>query len=481
MKRYEALAHEIEEAILGGVLRPGDRLPSVRQASKTRRVSPSTVFQAYYLLEARGLVRPRVRSGYFVLPRTAVLPPVQAPSRPADTSQTVRISNFVFDALEAAGRRNCVPFGSPFPDPTLFPLAQLGRSVASAARSFTARSTLDDLTPGKEGLRRQIAQRYLGAGVSVHPDCIVITNGALEALNLCLTAVTRPGDAVVVESPAWYGVLQAIERRGLRAVEVATHPERGVDLGRLEHAIRQHKAKACWLMPNFQNPLGATMPDDSKRDLVEIITRHGIPLIEDDAYGELHFGDARPRPAKHWDKEGLVMHCSSFSKCLAPGYRIGWVAPGRYMREVAQLKIGTSISTSAPSQLGLLNYLQYTSFDRHLRQLRQALAQRHREFAHAVGRHFPEGSYATRPQGGYCIWLQLAATADTLELHRYAQSRGICVAPGAAFSTGRAFTNCMRLNFSYGLTERADRALQVLGRYVQRAADTGTVALQRQA
>jgi len=466
MTRYQALASDIESAIHEGVLQAGDRLPSVRQTSQSRKLSPSTVFQAYYLLEARGLITARERSGYFVAPRSdAVLPPVQVASQPQDVSASVAISDTVFLMLQAATRENVVPLGSPFPDPTLFPLEQLGRSMACAARSFTARSTVDDLSPGKEALRRLIAQRYVARGVNVHHDEVVITNGALEALNLCLSTVARPGDAVIVESPAFYGALQAIERLGMRAVEVATHPELGVDLDRLEHAIRQHRAKACWLMPTFHNPLGATMPDDRKRELVALLARHGIPLIEDDAYAELSFGETQLRPAKAWDTEGLVMHCSSFSKSLAPGYRIGWAAPGRYFQAVARQKLTTTLMSSMPAQLGLVDYLRRGGFDRHLRKLRQSLVARHAEVARAVCRHFPEGSCATRPQGSYFMWVEMPEAVDSMAMLQYAVAHRICIAPGPVFSSTGAFRNCVRLNFSHGLTERTDKALKLLGQF----------------
>lgn len=301
----------------------GDRLPSVRQASANRGISASTVFEAYYLLEAKGLIRARERSGYYVISTPIALPPEPEISTPAGQSQPVDISERVFDVLESTRNRDVVPLGSAFPSPLLFPLQRLARVMASSVQKMNPWSTVDDLTPGNADLRRQIAMRYLIDGVHVHTDEIVITNGALEALNLCLLAVAKPGDSVIVESPTFYGALHALERIGLRAVEVPTHPREGVDLGALESALIKHQPKACWLMTNFQNPLGSLMPDEKKRDLVALLTRHDVPLIEDDVYGELYFGSARPTPAKAFDTKGLVMHCSSFSKCLAPGYRVG--------------------------------------------------------------------------------------------------------------------------------------------------------------
>ena len=143
--------------------------------------------------------------------------------------------------------------------------------------------------------------------------------------------------------------LRKLERLGLHAIEVPTHPREGIDLGALEHAIVRHGPKACWLMTTFQNPLGSLMPEAKKRDLVALLARHGLPLIEDDVYAELYFGDKRPLPAKAFDQQGLVLHCSSFSKCLAPGYRLGWAAPGRFTQAVARRALARAGSAVSPA------------------------------------------------------------------------------------------------------------------------------------
>ena len=464
MKRYEALAADIEASICAGVLRPGDKLPSVRHTCTSRGVSASTVFQAYYLLEARGLVQARERSGYFVRTglRRAPPEPEQA-SQPAGQSIAVDVSERVFEVLESSLAPGVVPLGWAFPSPLLYPLQRLGQCLATGAKSLSPWSTVDDLTPGHAGLRRQIALRYLAAGVPVSMDDIVITNGALEALNLCLAAVTRAGDAVVVESPTFYATLQSLERMGLHAIEAPTHPREGIDLAALEAIIVRHRPKACWLMTTFQNPLGSLMPEAKKKALVALATRHGLPLIEDDVYAELYFGDQRPLPAKAFDTEGLVLHCSSFSKCLAPGYRIGWAAPGRFTRAVARQKLTTTLSASVPVQMALALYLEQGGFDKHLRKLRQTLAGQQALFAEAVGHYFPAGTRATRPEGGYLLWVELPEGCDTLHLHRQALAQHISVAPGPIFSASHAFSHCLRLNYGHAWNARTEQALATLG------------------
>lgn len=470
MKRYEALAEEIAQSIRTDVLKTGDRLPSVRQAGASRGVSASTVFQAYYLLEARGLIRARERSGYYVMAGAKPhLPELENASRPTGESTPVDVSELVFDILESAKNREVVPFGSAFPSPLLFPFARLARSMAASIQAMDPWSTVDDLTPGHAGLRRQIALRYLADGMHVHPDDIVVTNGALEALNLCLHAVARPGDCVVIESPTFYGALQALEGLGLKAIQVATHPRDGMDLGQLALALERHRPRACWLMTNFQNPLGSLMSDEKKQALVALLAQHEVALIEDDVYGELYFGSRRPLPAKAFDKTGLVMHCSSFSKCLAPGYRVGWAVPGRFRRDVARLKLTSTLSASVPSQAAIADYLSKGGYDRHLRQLRHALSVQQGEMIRAVLKHFPPGTRATRPQGGYFLWIELAQHADALEIQRIALAQGISVAPGPMFSAERKFRNCLRLNYGHPWDARTEVAMAALGRIISMA------------
>ncbi|SFU81069.1 aminotransferase-like domain-containing protein [Pseudoduganella namucuonensis] len=463
---YEELALEIEDMVARRVLLPGERLPSVRQQRARRGVSPSTVFQAYYLLEARGVIESRPRSGYYVAlraPSAAAAAPEPEASRPDGAPTSVDVSGLVFDVLDAARSRAIVPFGSAFPSPLLFPLERLARGMASGMRRLDPWSTVADLSPGNAELRRQIALRYQLDGVQVAAEDIVITNGALEALNLCLQAVARPGDTVLVESPAFYAALQALERMELKAVEVATHPRDGVDLDALAAALERHRPKACWLMTSFQNPLGSLMPPEKKRSLVALLAAHGVPLIEDDVYGELYFGHRRPTLAKRYDGEGLVMHCSSFSKCLAPGYRVGWAAPGRHARAVERLKLTTSLAAAMPSQLALAEYLGQGGYDRHLRQLRAALAGQQERMLAALAAHFPAGTRVTRPEGGYFLWVELPDGVDALALHQAALREGIGIAPGPMFSAKRAFRNCIRLNYGHPWEDSHAAAIATLG------------------
>lgn len=460
---YQQLADELASSIRSGVLRPGDRLPSVRDLRRQRGVSPSTIFQAYAQLESQGLVEARARSGHFVRARRLLTGQPPEAAQPSGRVTPVAISGLVFELLGSTRDVDVVPLGSAFPAPGLFPFAALARGGARAMRRLGPAQISGALTAGDESLRAQVGRRYALNGVSLRADELIVTNGAMEALNLCLQAVTQPGDVVVVESPTFYAALQALERLHLKAVEVETDPVEGVRLGALETLLQHQKVAACWFMPTFQNPLGALMPDAKKQVLVQLLARYGVPLIEDDVYAELHFGARRPLPAKAFDQEGLVLHCSSFSKSLAPGYRVGWAAAGRYARDVEILKMMTSLASPIPPQLAIAEYLVQGGLERHLRNLRDALRTQHAEARVLIEQFFPKGTRMTEPQGGYFVWLELPPGVDALQMHHQAMAQSISTAPGVLFSADRRFTRHLRLNVGHPIDQRIRAALKWLG------------------
>ncbi len=467
MVLYRALADELSSLIKQGTLQVGDRVPSVRQLCRERNISPSTAMRAYEVLEENGLVEIRPRSGYYVSAQWRQSPGEPQHVRPPSRKTRVEVSELVFEILEAARHRDVIPLGSAFPSPMLFPWAKLARYLGSSARHMDPWSTVESLPPGNDDLRRQIARRYLAFGTRVPADEIIITSGALEALNLALQIVTRPGDTVAVEAPAFYACLQSIEAAGLHAVEIPTHPRAGVDLDALASAIVKHNIRACWFMTTLHNPLGATLPADKKQELVKLLARHDIPLIEDDVYAELYFGDERPKPAKAFDTKGLVLNCGSFSKCLAPGYRLGWVAAGRFAQPLQRRKIISTLATSVPIQNGIALFLRQDAYDAHLNKLRHALQTQQAEALNSLRKHFPPGYRVAVPDGGYFLWVELAPNVNTLEVHRLALESNISVAPGPMFSARREFKNYLRLNYGHPWTPQMDRAMAELGRIIR--------------
>jgi DNA-binding transcriptional MocR family regulator len=322
-----------------------------------------------------------------------------------------------------------------------------------------------------EALRTQIAQRAVNAGCSLSPNDIQITSGGIEAIDLCLHAVCRPGDIVATESPTYFGTLQLLEVHGLRALEIPTHPHEGISLEALEFAIEHNPIRAVLVISNFNNPLGSQIPDEKKKELVKLLARHDIPLIENDVSGEIYFGDKRPLVCKAFDTKGLVMLLSSFSKDISPGLRIGWVAPGRYRSELEWLKFTVSVASPTLPQIVVAQFLESGGYDQHLRRIRREYARNVELLSDAVMRYFPEGLRLTRPSGGFVLWVRLPENVDSLELYKIARERGITLAPGYVFSATHQFSNFIRLNaaeFNYSI----ERALEHLGMMIKELGKT---------
>ncbi len=466
MKLYQSVAQELEERIRSGSLQPGDQLPSIRVLCKSRNISPATALHAYSSLEAAGFIESRARSGYFVArrpspgaPRTSSLP---------SRSTRVTVSDLVFETLAASSDRGNVPLGSAFPSPGLFPWKKLARYLGSSARHMDPWSTVESLPPGSRELRRQISRRYLRHGIALGEDDIIVTAGGLEALNLSLQTVTRPGDTIAIESPAFYGCLQAAEALRLRVVEIPTLPPDGMDLEALARAIAKYSIRACWAMTTLHHPTGATAPAEKKRELVRLLAAHDIPLIEDDAYGELQFSRTPAPPAKAFDRKNLVLHCGSFSKCLAPGYRLGWVAAGRFTQDVNRRKIESSLATSLPIQQGVAEVLHHGGYDAHLGRVRSFLHKQQATALASVRRHFPADVRVVAPSGGYFLWIECGRAVNSLELHQLALNSGITLAPGPMFSARRQYLNFIRLNYGHPWTPAIDNAVARIGKLISR-------------
>ncbi|SNB46253.1 PLP-dependent aminotransferase family protein [Geobacter sp. DSM 9736] len=460
---YEQVAARVASMVAQGTFRPGDKIPSVRALSRQFRVSISTVTEAYGLLEDRGLISPRPQSGYYVRPRLSS-PPRTPEISPSQLNPTpVTLSDVAFAVMQDVMNPDFLPLGAAIPNPEFLPVDTLARMMAMECRRHPKQSIAYHMPPGYERLRKQIARRMMAAGCSLKPDGIIVTDGCTEAVHLALRAVCRPGDTVAVDSPTFFNTLQAMENLGLRVLEIPSDPETGMSLEALRYAADNNTIRACMIVGNFNNPLGSLMPESRKRELAGFLARRDIPLIEDDIYGDLSHDDQRPTVVKAYDEKGLVLLCSSFSKSLAPGYRIGWIAPGRFYREIARLKSVTTLAGAAPTQMAVAEFLANGGYDRHLRRLRRIYARQVLLMGEAVARSFPEGTRVTRPAGSFKLWVEMPEGFDSLKLHEMARADRISIAPGPLFSARDRFRNCLRLNAAFW-SDAVEQGIDYLGK-----------------
>jgi DNA-binding transcriptional MocR family regulator len=465
---YKQVALRISELIEHGTLRPGERVPSVRRCSKQQNVSIATVMQAYRLLENRGIIEGRPQSGYYVRAQRWSAPPEPGMSRPTPYPVQVQVSELVMQVVKASRNPDLVRLGATLPSPELFPIKELHRAMSSVGRRSPQAANSYEPPPGNQALRVQIARRAMEAGCTLAPDDIVTTIGVTEALNLCLRAVAKPGDVIAIESPAFFGILQIIESLGMRVCEIPSYPREGICLDELAKRLKSCRVKACVFTLNFSNPLGSCMPDAKKQQLVKMLAERKIPLIEDDLYGNLAFAPSRPKAAKAFDEEGWVMLCDSFTKTLSPGYRVGWVAPGRFKTKVEFLKfVNTAASPSLP-QMAIAEFLQNGGFDHHLRKIRKFYLDQMQCMSAAICRYFPPGTKMTRPAGGMCLWVELPPQVNSITVYQQALAAKISTAPGPIFSAKQKYQNFIRLNFGNPWTERIENAVRDLGQIIQR-------------
>ena len=465
---YLQVAVGIEKMIADDVLKIGDKLPSVRMLSEEYGISMGTAFQAYYHLEGKGLIESRPKSGYYVRFNHRRFPEMPKQIRPEPISHDVSVKEMISSIYMDIAAPDVINFALAVPDISLLPAAKLNKSVVHALRNTKDHCINYEHTQGNLELRKQIARLAFNWGGKVQPEEVIVTTGCLEAITICLRAVTRPGDTVAVECPTYFGIYQAAESLGLKVVEITSCSINGIELDCLEEAIKNYSIKACIVVPNFNNPLGSCMPDENKKKLVDIITKHTIPLIEDDIYGEMYFGKSRPKTCKYFDKKGLVMHCSSLSKSLAPGYRIGWTIPGKFFEEVRQMKRGLNISSPSLTQSAVAHFLKIGRYEYHLKNLRKALHTQCLRYMQAIIEYFPADTKISRPHGGFVLWLQLNKKINSFKLRTEAMKHKISIVPGRIFSANCNYTHFIRISFGKPWCEDVDYGLMMLGRLIKK-------------
>lgn len=464
---YARLVSRIEKQIRQNLLKVGDKLASVRALSSEQGVSISTVYKAYVELENMGMIEARPKSGYYVKFSQALYhqaPDVKPPQRQIEQANVTEMIALVAQNLSG---EEVIKFSRSAPPLELLPLARLSKSMMEAIRKSPSDNVNYENLQGNVSLRKQIAKNAFNWGGQVTEKDIVTTQGCMEALVFCLRAVTKPGDTVAIESPTYFGIFNIMLSLDLKALEIPVDPDTGIDIDYLTRAMNEVDIKACLFVTNFSNPAGSCMPDERKQQLVNLITDKKIPLIEDDIYGEIYFGKSRPRTCKSFDKKGWVMLCSSISKSLAPGYRVGWCIPGRFKDQIINIKMIHTITSATPTQAAIAHFFETGRYDLHMRNLRKALYTQCLRYMQAISTHFPAGTKISRPQGGYVLWVELDKSINAFELYQAAIVKKISIAPGQIFSTDARFTNFIRISFGIPYDDKIEQSFSILGELIK--------------
>ncbi|GEC72875.1 DNA-binding transcriptional regulator, MocR family, contains an aminotransferase domain [Flavobacterium flevense] len=462
---YLKIAGIIEDQIHIGSLKTAEKLPSIRTVQKIYGVSINTVKQAFLELESKSLIQSKPKSGYYVSKtfHTKLALPSISKLHLSDKEKTPEdLISKVFNTLTD---KDFTQFSLGVTDKSMLPIAKLNKGVVKMLRHLEDSGTGYEPAQGNLNLRRNVAKWSFTWDGNLTPEDIVTTSGALNSLFYCLITVTNPGDTIAIESPVYFGILQMIKSLGLHIIELPTHPTTGIAIDDLKKVLP--KISACCFVTNFNNPLGSCMPDENKKELVALLTQHNIPLIEDDLYGDLFFGASRPKPCKAFDEEGIVMWCGSVSKTLAPGYRVGWVAPGKFKDKMIRKKLLHTISNPPLFQEVIADFMEHGRYEHHLRSLRNTLYNNYLQFQLCIEKHFPENTKISKPQGGFVLWLELDPTIDTAVLFDIAIQQKIGFAPGRMFTQHDQYNNCMRLNFGIKWEEKVEKSLIKLGTLIK--------------
>ncbi|MBU2710719.1 aminotransferase-like domain-containing protein [Zooshikella harenae] len=464
MKLYEKVAEALGQRITQGYYPDGSKLPSIRNLCKDHGISISTAQEAYRLLEEQGIVEARSKSGFYVCQSNST-PRLPEVSRPTQRPVDVSLWHQVLDLLTSHIRHgpHWVPLSRAMPDCHVATLKPLLKNMAIMTRDSENLGLGYDQITGLEELRVQITRQMIYSGCQLHPDDIIITNSCQEALSISIRATTKPGDIVAVDSPSFYGTLQTLRSLQLKALEIPTHPETGISIEALELALEQWPIKVIQVTPSGNNPLGYTMPDNKKEQLYKLAQRFDIAIIEDDIFGDLAYSLPRSRTVKSFDQDGRVLLCSSFSKTIAPGFRLGWAAPGRYCDLVTHMKYVSSACTATLPQLALANFIAQGGYERHLRKVRLQYKKSRDVMLGWLSHYLPENIRVSYPQGGFLLWVELPERVDSVELNKRLELQGIQVAPGILFSATGKYRNCIRINYSDEPSAPLESAVKKVG------------------
>lgn len=461
---YLTIARSIEQQIAKEVLKVGDKLPSIRVVCRQHGVSMGTAQSAYHELEKKSLIESRPQSGFYVSNSFKRKLEMPATSRPDNKINPGTPTGTFGNGYAQEIRKGTILFSRGAPAPELLPIAKLNKSVVKAIRELPGSGTTYESSEGNDNLRRQIAKWSFSWKGNLSEKDILTTSGCINAISHCLMALTQRGDSIAVESPCFYGILQLAQSLGLKVIELPTSPQTGIDLDALRSTVAKRKITLCLFVSNFSNPLGSLMPDEHKKEAVKLLQQYNIPLIEDDLYGDLYFGNNRPACCKSFDESGMVLLCNSVSKTLAPGYRVGWVAPGRFYDQVSRIKSLNSLYCTTITHEVIASFLENGRYEAHLRKLRHTLHTNYLQFVRVINQHFPEGTKIGRPQGGLSLWVELAPHIDTGELYHAALSSKISISPGNLFTLQRQFTHHMRLSYGMQWSDSVEKGLQLLGK-----------------
>ncbi|ATU44003.1 GntR family transcriptional regulator [Acinetobacter junii] len=464
--QYQRLAEQLSQKIYQHELQPQQKLSSLREFARQQKISLSTAQQCYELLEAKGLIYVKPKSGYFVSSRQYQSP---VPESPKFESMPRRVSNLELqNQIQTASiQSHLTPLGAIQLSPHLIPVDGLRRSLQRALKHCQSEDFLYCNKQGHLQLRQALSDHWREDGIYIAPDDIFISNGCMPALSLLIQQMSREGDSIIVPTPTFNGQLQLLAGLKRKIIEIPADHQ-GIDLERLEYFMQQGSTKLCLLTANFQNPLGYCLSNQQKQKIAELAQKYQCFVLEDDIYAECSFQKERPLPIRYWDQQGYVIWCGSVSKSLSSAYRVGWFCLGQQLQHLRPALLANNVGVNTPLQLGLADFIYSRAYREHLERLRPALMQQVEQYRACILEQFQGIPIAlSQSSGGYALWMQLPNTITGLELYYRAQQYGINIVPGEVFGEDQRYQHFLRLNAGHALTDEIRQAIQQLADWVR--------------
>ena len=464
--QYQRLAEQLSQKIYQHELQPQQKLSSLREFARKQKISLSTAQQCYELLEAKGLIYVKPKSGYFVSSRQYQSP---VPESPKFESMPRRVSNLELqNQIQTASiQSHLTPLGAIQLSPHLIPVDGLRRSLQRALKHCQPEDFLYCNKQGHLQLRQALSDHWREDGIYIAPDDIFISNGCMPALSLLIQQMSREGDSIIVPTPTFNGQLQLLAGLKRKIIEIPADHQ-GIDLERLEYFMQQGSAKLCLLTANFQNPLGYCLSNQQKQKIAELAQKYQCFVLEDDIYAECSFQKERALPIRYWDQQGYVIWCGSVSKSLSSAYRVGWFCLGQQLQHLRPALLANNVGVNTPLQLGLADFIYSRAYREHLERLRPALMQQVEQYRACILEQFQGIPIAlSQSSGGYALWMQLPNTITGLELYYRAQQYGINIVPGEVFGEDQRYQHFLRLNAGHALTDEIRQAIQQLADWVR--------------
>ncbi|MBD1868124.1 PLP-dependent aminotransferase family protein [Cyanobacteria bacterium FACHB-471] len=466
---YLQIRDRISRLIQSGILKPGDRLPSIRVLAENAQVNKLTVIEAYGVLEADGLIYARAGSGYFVSAETIPSPKAAstfAPQQEVIIPEQGEMSYFdIYSAsVQAQQQGEMINFSSGFPRAT--GLENLQRVARRAVKGVSDTLFNYNIPQGQLTLRKQIVQLLVQQGLEVSPEDLIITNGSMQGISLAAHYYLQPGDWVIVESPSYHGALALFQQAGARIIGIPMTNE-GMNLTLLAKYLHSHRPKLIYTISTLQNPTGITTSQAHRQQLLQLASEYNCPILEDNAYEGLSFGIVPP-PIKALDRSNLVTYVGTFTKTLMPGLRLGYmVVTGQHYRAILERKLLRDLSVSTVSQAIVSEYLAAGYYRHYLNHLRNNHLHSRNVMLQALEQHFPESASWTVPNGGLFLWVKLPDELPLQAICHEAAQQKVLIISGSSFFPNQQGYPALRLNFSM-LPEEIERGIAVLGKLLRK-------------